>query len=96
MSHPTPQLFEATRGPGSPDGGKPASPGQSGLTVGLGWIAGAVSVLVINRTGSLETLVQFRVANQVASVDRMAFPLPDKPSTCRSCSYENLSGDPKA
>ena len=57
------------------------------------WMAAVPLVLAVVTWGIWKT-VSKPAAPQVASIERMAYPLPDKPSIA-VLPFENLSGDPK-
>ena len=58
------------------------------------WAAAAGLVLVIGGAAALGWLQPWAPSFEPASLDRMAFPLPDKPSIA-VLPFDNLSGDPE-
>jgi TolB-like protein/class 3 adenylate cyclase len=77
-------------------------PGSAGRIIGETdgakrvWKAAALTAAVVALIGSAAAVTWLRPwgpANQPASVERMAFPLPDKPSIA-VLPFDNLSGDP--
>ena len=89
---PNTPILEAPRGSCSQGGGKPDAPDKPESSVGLD---GRRSCLVL---AGITLAVWKTYSNpaplQVASVARMTYPLPDKPSIA-VLAFTNMSGDPK-
>ncbi|MGD8230125.1 MAG: adenylate/guanylate cyclase domain-containing protein, partial [Desulfobacteraceae bacterium] len=58
------------------------------------WPAAAIAIVILAVAALAIWNFYFRPAFEPASVDRMAYPLPDKPSIA-VLAFDNMSGDPK-